>query len=50
VARTAAEFIHTALSKAAAGQIVDLRVCTPEQFETDALRPIFPAGLGYRRC
>lgn len=41
-ARTAAQFLHTVLGKAAAGQILDLRVCTPERFETEALRPDFP--------
>jgi hypothetical protein len=41
-ARTAAQFIHTVLGKAVTGQVVDLRVCTPEQFETEALRPDFP--------
>ncbi len=41
-ARTAAQFIRTRLGKAAAGQVTDLRVCTPEQIETEALRPDFP--------
>jgi hypothetical protein len=41
-ARTAAQFIRTHLGMAATGQVVDLRVCTPEHFETEALRPDFP--------
>lgn len=41
-ARTAAQFIHTVPGKAATGQVIDLRVCTPEQFDTEALRPDFP--------
>ncbi|MGH3843044.1 MAG: hypothetical protein ACRDS0_16595 [Pseudonocardiaceae bacterium] len=41
-ARTAARFVHAVLGKAATGQVIDFRVCTPEQFETEALRPDFP--------
>lgn len=41
-ARTAAQFIHTVLGKDPAGQVIDLRVCTPEQFDTEALRPDLP--------
>ncbi|MGH3802729.1 MAG: hypothetical protein ACRDTD_21910 [Pseudonocardiaceae bacterium] len=36
-ARTAAQFIRTRLGKAAAGQVIDLRVCTTERFETEAV-------------
>ena len=42
-ARTAAQFIRTVSGKIATGQVIDLRVRTPEQFETEALRPDFPS-------
>jgi hypothetical protein len=41
-ARTAAQSIRTVLGMIATGQVIDLRVCTPEQFEAEALRPDFP--------
>ncbi|MGH3430587.1 MAG: hypothetical protein ACRDQZ_23975 [Mycobacteriales bacterium] len=41
-ARTAVQVMRTVLGEIATGQVVGLRVCTPEQFETEALRPDFP--------
>ncbi|MGH3807602.1 MAG: hypothetical protein ACRDRU_13460 [Pseudonocardiaceae bacterium] len=41
-ARTAMQVLRTVLSEIATGQVVGLRVCTPEQFETEVLRPGFP--------
>lgn len=40
-ARTAAQFIRTRLGETSE-RVIDLRVCTPDQFETEALRPDFP--------
>lgn len=41
-ARTATELLHAILGEVATGQVVDLRVCTLERFEADALRADFP--------
>ncbi|MGH4011074.1 MAG: hypothetical protein ACRDTH_23430 [Pseudonocardiaceae bacterium] len=41
-AQGAAQLIHTVLGKAVTGPVIDLRVCTPEQFEAEALRHDFP--------